>query len=90
MPVDFRCAGARLLLYQDVKKRRDHNAVDDVPRDGNVGKEEKEGPLLRAVQITTSGVGVLSIHVDRFEMALEGCTFHDERSVNTILCLAPS
>ena len=60
MPVDFRCASARLLLYQDGKKRRDHNAVDDVPRDGNVGKEEKEGPLLRAVQITTSGVGVLS------------------------------
>ena len=71
-----------------VKKRRDPNAVDDVPRDSNVGKE---GPLLRAVQITTSGVGVLSIHVDRFEMALEGHSkreggpFNDERSVNTIV-----
>lgn len=73
-----------------VKKRRDPNAVNEAPSDDKVGDKEKEESLLRAVQITTSGVGILSVHVERFEMAVEGHSKKredgssaDERSVST-------
>jgi hypothetical protein len=73
-----------------VKKRRDNNSTDEAHKqDRNIGDKREEGKLLHAVQMT-SGVGILSVHVERFEMALEGHskrddTVSDERSVNTFI-----
>lgn len=72
-----------------VTKRRERNAMDKSSKDRSHGRKEKEGQLLQTVQIATSGVGILSVNVERIEMALEGHSkvnddaLTDERSLSS-------
>lgn len=76
-----------------VKKRTSHfkqMSSDSKKTRPNVGGEEKEEKLLQAVKAASSGVGILSLHIERLEMALEGHSKHpgsipDDVSVATFL-----